>query len=391
MISHLACSRCDARAPHREVNQLCGCGSPLLARYDIEAASRTLTREALRQRPATLWRYRELLPLEPGERPLTLGEGGTPLLRARRAGAALRLARLLIKDEALNPTGSFKARGMAVALAKARALGVGKVCIPTAGNAGGAAAAYAALGGIEAYVYMPEGTPPAFEAEARATGARVTRAGGTIAEAAEELEPAARAGNWFDLSTLKEPYRVEGKKTMGFEIFEALGRLPDVVVCPAGGGTALVGLWKAFDELEAMGWVGGERPRMYAVQAAGCAPLVRAFEEGAAAARPWLAPWTRALGLCVPHARADFLILELLRLSGGGAVAVPEERIAEGERLLGREGLFASPESGTAAAGLSLLVEQGRVRRDDLVVLFNTAGGAKYVRPAEAAQPRDAA
>jgi threonine synthase len=379
VISHLGCPRCDFQASPREVHQLCRCGAPLLARYDVEAAGRTLTPEALRRRPPTLWRYRELLPLGPKERPLTLGEGGTPLLRARRLEKALRLGRLLIKDEAQNPTGSFKARGMAVALAKARALGVRAVALPSAGNAGGAAAAYAALAGIEAHVYMPEGTPPAFEAEARAVGAHVTSGGGSIAEAAKALAPEAMAGRWYDLSTFKEPYRVEGKKTMAFEIFEAIGRLPDAVVYPAGGGTGLVGLWKGFDELEAMGWIGSARPRMYAVQAAGCAPLVRAFAAGHAAAAPWHEPRTRALGLRVPQSRADFMILNILRASGGAAVAVEEEQIAEGERLLGREGLFASPESGAAAAGLAQLVEQGQVERDDLVVLFHTAGGAKYV------------
>lgn len=382
MITHLACARCAAPASHREVHQLCACGSPLLARYDVRAAARALTRGALRRRPPTLWRYRELLPLEPGERALTLGEGGTPLLHARRAGGALGLRGLLIKDESQNPTGSFKARGMAVAIAKARALGALAVALPTAGNAGGAAAAYAALAGLEAHVCIPEGTPPAFEVEARSTGASVTRVGGSIAEAATDLAGRAAGRGWYDLATFREPYRVEGKKTMGFEIVEALGRAPDAVVYPAGGGTGLVGVWKAFDELEAMGWIGTARPRMYAVQAAGCAPLVRAFENGEATCAAWPDPRTRALGLRVPRSRADFLILDILRRSGGGAVAVEEERIAEGERLLGREGLFASPESGAAMAGLEELARRGELLRDEIVVLFHTAGGAKYVAAA---------
>ncbi|MFN2433203.1 MAG: threonine synthase [Gemmatimonadota bacterium] len=379
MITHLECARCQSRLPHEEVQQLCRCGAPLFARYDLAAAAVTLTREALRRRPPNLWRYRELLPLRSDQPGLTLGEGATPLLRARRLGAALRLPRLLIKDESCNPTGSFKARGMAVALAKARALGVRTVALPTAGNAGGAAAAYAAVAGLEAHVFMPEGTPLAFEAEARSVGAAVTRAGRSIAEAARRLAPSAMAGRWYDLSTFKEPYRVEGKKTMGFELFEALGRLPEAVVYPAGGGTGLVGLWKAFDELEGLGWIGGGRPRMYAVQAAGCAPLVEAFEAGRESARPVTDPVTRALGLRVPHSRADFLILNILRASGGAAVAVSEEAIGHGERLLGREGLFASPESGAAAAGLALLVAREAILPDDTVVLFHTAGGAKYV------------
>jgi threonine synthase len=379
VISHLACSRCGAEASHREVNHLCGCGAPLLARYDVEAARRTLTREALRERPRNLWRYRELLPLDLDEESLTLGEGGTPLLHARRLGEWLGLRRLFVKDESQNPTGSFKARGMAVAVSKARSLGARAVCLPSAGNAGGAAAAYAALAGLEAHVFLPDDTPAAFESEARAMGASVCRAGASIAEAAKEMAPAAMAGQWYDLSTFKEPYRVEGKKTMGFEIVEALARLPDAVIYPVGGGTGVVGLWKAFDELEALGWVGAGRPRMYAVQVEGCAPLVRAFEEGRETALPWESPATRALGLRVPHSRADFLILNVLRASGGAAIAVGEDALAEGERLLGVEGFHASPESGAAAAGLARLVWERRLASDETVVLFHTAGGAKYV------------
>jgi threonine synthase len=387
MISHLACSRCGAQASHREVNHLCSCGAPLLARYDVEAARQTLTRDALRERPPTIWRFRELLPLDLDEESLTLGEGGTPLLHARHLGARLGLRRLLVKDESQNPTGSFKARGMAVAVSKARSLGARAVCLPSAGNAGGAAAAYAALAGLEAHVYLPVDTPPAFEAEARAVGAVVQRAGASIAEAAREMARAALSERWYDLSTFKEPYRVEGKKTMGFEIVETLGRLPDAVIYPAGGGTGLVGLWKAFDEMEALGWVGSQRPRMFAVQAEGCAPLVRAFEEGGDTAPPWSAPATRALGLRVPQSRADFLILNVLRASGGAALAVPEEAIAEGERLLGSEGLHASPESGVAAAGLARLVWEGRLDSDETVVLMHTAGGAKYAAAGEEKAP----
>lgn len=379
VITHLTCSRCSARASHRRANHVCRCGAPLLARYDLEAAGRTLTLQALRSRPVTLWRYREVLPLEPHERPLTLGEGGTPLLHAHRLGAALGLPRLLIKDEACNPTGSFKARGMSVAIAKARALGASAVCLPTAGNAGGAAAAYAALAGIDAHVYMPEDTPRGFEVEARALGAGVRRVGSSIADAAKELARAAIPGRWYDLSTFREPYRVEGKKTMGFEIFEALGRLPDAIVYPTGGGTGLVGLWKAFDELQGLGWTGDGRPRMYAVQAAGCAPLVRAFQDGRETAAPWPEPHTRALGLRVPSSGADFLVLNILRATRGGAIAVEEGEIVEGERLLAREGLHASPESGAAVAGLLRLQARAEVRAEDLVVLFHTASGAKYL------------
>jgi threonine synthase len=274
---------------------------------------------------------------------------------------------------------------MAVAVAKARSLGARAVWLPSAGNAGGAAAAYAALAGLEAHVILPEGTPPAFTAEARAVGADVRIAGSSIAEAARVMAPEAMAEQWYDLSTFREPYRLEGKKTMGFELFAALGRLPDAIVYPTGGGTGVVGLWKAFDELQALEWVGAERPRMYAVQAEGCAPLVRAFEEGRPAALPWKEPRTRALGLRVPHSRADFLILNILRASGGAALAVAETALAEGERLLAAEGLWASPESGAAAAGLTRLVAEGRVDRDETVVLVHTAGGVKYLSPAPAA------
>jgi threonine synthase len=382
VISHLACARCDARYPHTEIQHLCRCGAPLLARYDFAAVRTTLSRESLKQRVSTLWRYRELLPLMPDDLPMTMGEGCTPLLEARNLGRALGLQRLLVKDESQNPTGSFKARGMAVALSKARALGVEAVCLPSAGNAGGAAAAYAALGGIDAHVYMPEETPAAFPAEVRSVGGHVTIAGSSIADAARELAPAAMRSRWYDLATFREPYRVEGKKTMGFELFEILGRLPHVIVYPTGGGTGIVGLWKAFDELQALGWIGRERPRVYAVQAAGCAPLVRAFQEGRAVAAPWPEPRTRALGLRVPASRADFLVLNVLRASGGGAVAIDENHIAEGEGLLGLEGLFASPESGAGAAGLRSLAGEGRISPEETVVLFNTAGGAKYVAAA---------
>ena len=329
-----------------------------------------------------MWRYRELLPLFPGESPVTLGEGFTPLIHAVRLGRELGLSRLYVKDESLNPTNSFKARGQSTAVTRARALGVSTLSVPTAGNAGCAMAAYAARAGLEAQVFMPMDVKTPFRLECASYGATVTLVDGFITDAGRVAAERGRPLGWYDVSTLKEPYRLEGKKTMGFELAEQLGwRWPDVVVYPTGGGTGLIGMWKAFEELEAIGWVEpGRRPRMISVQAEGCAPIVRAFDEGRASAESPERPHTIADGLRVPRAVGDFLMLRILRASGGTAIAVSDAAMVDGMRRLGRtEGISAAPEGGATVAALALLVERGLVTDDELVVLFNTGGALKYL------------
>ena len=387
-IDTLECSRCSKTSNPREIAFLCPCGAPLLVRYRIGEAARTLTREALRDRPPTMWRYREVLP-GAGE-PVSLGEGMTPLHHARRLGSSLGLTNLFIKDESVNPTGSFKARGLSAAVTVARELGVEHAAIPSAGNAGGALAAYGALAGIGVTLFLPEDTPAPFFVEARALGANVRTVSGSIADCARRLAAEGEGlspSRWYDVSTLKEPYRIEGKKTMGYELVEqAGGRVPDVIVYPTGGGTGLIGMWKAFDEMERLGWIGSERPRMVSVQAAGCAPIVRAYETGAESAGVWDAPATYASGLRVPSARGDFLILRALRESRGAALAVTDAEMHESAREIGRsEGIHAAPEGGATLAALKKLVETGRVARDETVVLFNTGTGLKYPDPPGAA------
>jgi threonine synthase len=322
-----------------------------------------------------------MLPVQSPAGIVSLGEGMTPLLRADRLGKQLGLKHLYIKDEALNPTGSFKARGLAVAIARAAELGVQRVAIPSAGNAGGATAAYAARAGVQAFVFMPRDVPQAFITECLVNGAQVELVDGLITDAGKRVAAGREAHGWFDLSTLKEPYRVEGKKTMGYEIAEQLDwELPHVIVYPTGGGTGLIGMWKSFDEMEALGWIDSERPRMVSVQAAGCAPIVRAFQSGARRAEPWENATTMAAGLRVPSAVGDALMLRALRESEGTALAVSEEEILDGIRQLGRyEGIFACPEGGAVLAGLRRLIAQGWVDREERVVLFNTGSGLKYL------------
>jgi threonine synthase len=376
---HLECSACfQPYSPTTLVN-LCSCGAPVLARYRLEEAADALDRDCLEG--STLWRYHAMLPVQSSAGVVSLGEGMTPLLRADRLGAQLGLKHLYIKDEALNPTGSFKARGLALAIARAAELGVRQVAIPSAGNAGGATAAYAARAGLQAHVFMPRDVPQAFITECLFNGAYVELVDGLITDAGKRVAAEREKYGWFDLSTLKEPYRVEGKKTMGYEIAEQLEwELPDVIIYPTGGGTGLIGMWKGFDELEALGWIDSQRPRMVAVQAAGCAPIVRAFHSGATRAEPWENAVTMASGLRVPSAVGDVLMLRALRDSEGTAVAVDEEEIINGVRQLGQhEGIFACPEGGAALAGLRQLVEQGWVDREERVVLFNTGSGLKYL------------
>ncbi len=382
--THLECARGCGAGPFdpRQRHFLCpSCSLPLLARYDLGAA-RAWKRESLIGREPNMWRYRELMPLLPGDRPVTLGEGFTPLLHAKRLGETLGLDRLFIKDESLNPTSSFKARGLSAAITRARALGAQTIALPTAGNAGNAAAAYCAAAGLACQVFIPKDAKPAFIDECRLYGAEVTLVDGLVTDAgrlaAEKGEPL----GWYDVSTLKEPYRVEGKKTMGYELAEQLAwTLPNWIVYPTGGGTGLVGMWKAFAELAAIGWIAdAERPRMVSVQAEGCAPIVRAFEQGASKAEPWENARTLADGLRVPRAIGDFLILEAVRNSGGTALAVPDSAMVADMIEIGKQsGVSAAPESGAALSALKRLVSQKRIGRDETVVLFNTGGALKYL------------
>ncbi|MBZ0268062.1 threonine synthase [bacterium] len=380
-LSHLECGQCGKRIEADRLRNLCpDCGRPLLARYDLTTARSAVDRDAPPPGGRSLWRFPELLPVRDPAHRLTLGEGGTPLFRAKRLGKAVGHAHVLVKDEGVNPTGSFKARGMAVAVARAKELGATALSVPSAGNAAGAMSAYAARAGLPAHVFMPKDVPAPFVAECRALGAHVTLVDGLISDcgrvAAAELERHGR----FDVSTLKEPYRLEGKKTLGYELAEQLGwELPDVIIYPTGGGTGLVGMWKAFDEMEALGWIGTHRPRMVTVQSTGRAPMVRAFEAGERHATPWEGAATIADGLRVPAAVGDFLILAALRESGGRAIAVPDDALLADASLLGRtEGIFAAPEGGATVTALRVLCERGWIEPTERVVLFNTGSGHKY-------------
>lgn len=380
-LTHLECPECHNEFDPDRLQTFCqNCRSPLLARYDLKAAAR-VGREQVAERPRGLWRWGELLPVRQASYRLTLGEGDTPLLPASRLGQKLELKHLYIKDESLNPTGTFKARGLVVAVSKAMELGVRSFVIPTAGNAGGALAAYAARGRVEAHVYMPQDATRTNQTEVRLSGAHLHLVDGTIQDAAKAAVAEAGPHGWFDVSTFKEPYRVEGKKTMGLELAEAFGwELPDVIIYPTGGGTGLVGMWKAFDELEAMGWIGSKRPRMVSVQAEGCAPIVRAFQSGAERAELWENAHTIAAGLRVPSAFADRLILRVIRESNGTAVAVSDDVIVNTQEELARaEGVLAAPEGAATLAALYLLLDQGWIMKDNNIVLFNTGSRLKYL------------
>jgi threonine synthase len=365
--------------PHTTLQNLCpACKSPLLARYDLDAARRTLSLAALRARPATMWRYEEVLP---GGAPITLGEGMTPLIHARRLGEHIGLHHLYIKDEGLNPTASFKARGLSAAVTAAAALGARTLALPTAGNAGGAAAAYAAKAGLGCVIAMPSDTPSANVIESRAFGADVRLIDGLISDCGKYIAEHAATEGWFEVSTLKEPYRIEGKKTMGYELWEEFeGRLPDVIVYPTGGGVGLIGMWKAFEELEAMGLIGRERPRMISAQAAGCAPIVTAFEQHRDASEFFENAATIASGLRVPKPLGDFLILADLYASSGEAVPATDREMLSACRDMARlEGLFAAPEGGAGLAAIEKLVQEKKIRAGETVVLFNTGSGYKYL------------
>ncbi len=380
--SHLECTACGARHESEELHGLSTCcGRPLYPRYDIESLRERLPREQLVGRRADLWRYAELLPVRRAENMVALGEGWTPLIDAPRLARELGVRVLMVKDEGQNPTASFKARGLTMAISRAKELGVSEVALPSAGNAGSAAAAYAAAAGMRAHIVVPADTPAPIIEEIRALGADLELLDGLITDCGARVAEGVREHGWFDLSTLREPYRVEGKKTMGYEIAEQLGwRLPDVIVYPTGGGTGLVGMWKAFDEMERLGWIGPHRPRMICVQAAGCAPIVRAWQQGHDSAAPWEGAHTFASGLRVPRAVGDFLILAGVRESGGVAVTVTDEEMREWTHRVGRlTGIFCAPEGAATAAAVHGLRQRGVLSGEEEVVLFNTGSGLKYV------------
>jgi threonine synthase len=356
-------------------------GAPLFARYDLDAVRKKVKKEDLASRIPTMWRYEEVMPVEDKQFCVSLGEGYTPLLQASSLGRKLGVPNLFVKEEGVNPTGSFKARGMSAAISRAAELGARAIAIPSAGNAGGATAAYAARAGLSSHIFMPKDVPQANYIECVVLGAQVELVDGLISDCGKIVAQRKEAEGWFDISTLKEPYRVEGKKTMGYELAEQFDwELPDVVVYPTGGGTGLIGMWKAFDEMEQLGWIGSKRPRMVSVQAAGCAPIVRAYESGALSAEPWQNAQTKASGLRVPAAVGDFLMLNAIRESQGCAVSVTDEELMDGVTEMARAlGIFPAPEGGATLAGLKKLIAQNWILESDRVVLFNTGTSLKYL------------
>ncbi len=382
-MTELQCSDCGTLFSAAEIHTYCpNCQSPLIVNYDLTAAKQHVDRDEVHKRLKGMWRWHELLPVREPQNMVTLGEGDTAILHLPRTGNDLGLSNLFVKDESSNPTGSFKARGLSAAVSKARELGIKKVIIPTAGNAGGAMAAYAARAGMQALIYMPRDTPTANIIESRIAGAEVILVDGLISDAAGMAGEKARAEGWFDVSTFKEPYRMEGKKIMGYELAESFNwTLPDVIIYPTGGGTGLVGMWKAFNELEELGWLNDtKRPRMVSVQAEGCAPVIKAFNSGASFCDFWLGAQTMASGLRVPKSFADRLILANIRESAGTAVAVSDSAILEAQKsLAAQEGIFAAPEGAATLAALKELVAQKWIEPDERVVIFNTGSGLKYL------------
>ena len=380
-LTQLQCAACGKQHDCQRLQNLCiACGKPLFAIVDLNAAGKEISREKMAKRQRSLWRYRELLPLPKDAEPISLGEGGTPLLRSKKFGAESDVD-LWIKDESVNPTQSFKARGMSVAVSMAKYLGATKLAAPSAGNAGGALAAYAARAGLEAHIFMPRDTPRANIIECREVGAHVTLIDGLITDCGAEIAKRKEKEGWFDLSTLKEPYRIEGKKTLGYEIAEQLAwKLPDVILYPTGGGTGLIGMWKAFDEMETLGWIDDKRPRMISVQATGCSPIVRAFEVGEKFADEFPDAHTVASGLRVPKAIGDFLMLDILRKSNGGAITVDDEEMIRAVREVGsKEGLFVAPEGAACFVALKKARASGQIGDGERVVIFNTGSGIKYL------------
>ena len=382
-VTHLECSMTGERYPADELHNLSRAGKPLLVRYDLAGVKKSLSREALAQRPHDLWRYRELLPVRRIEDIVSLGEAVTPIVAMPKLAKMLATTEILVKDESRLPTGSFKARGLAMAVSMAKALGVAHMAMPTNGNAGAALAAYASRAGIKTTVFCPQDTPEVNVREIALLGATVYRVNGLIDDCGKIVTQGQAKVGWFDTSTLKEPYRIEGKKTMGLELAEQLGwELPDVVLYPTGGGTGLIGMWKAFAELEAIGFIGKKRPRMVAVQAAGCAPIVRAYDAGAEHAARWEDAQTIAAGIRVPQAIGDFLVLRAVRESAGFAIAVADAAISAAVDEVARaEGLLLCPEGAATYAALKQGIADGRIRRDERALLFNCATGLKYPMP----------
>jgi len=390
--THLECSLCKQTYPAEQVANLCSCGGPLLVRFDLDTLRHRWPRRAVAGGPSSMWRYAPILPPADGSI-VTLGEGWTPLVRTKRLGARLGADSLWVKDEGLNPTGSFKARGLSCAVSMCAELGVKKVAIPSAGNAARAMAAYAAAAGMEAHIFMPRDVPQANFLECKAYGARVTLVDGLISDCGRMVAERGPVEGWFDVSTLKEPYRIEGKKTMGYEVAEQMGwELPDAIFYPTGGGVGMIGMWKAFDEMEKLGWIGSRRPKMIAVQATGCAPIVRAFEENEPRSRFFDGAHTVAAGLRVPKALGDFLVLEAVRESHGAAIAVTDdEMLAAGVQLASDEGIYAAPEGAACVAALEKLLASGFLKQTDRIVLYNTGCGLKYPEAYSTRFPRSAA
>ncbi len=379
-ITHLECTYCNATYLADEAHRICAeCEKVLYPRYDLQAASSDLDRNALKDRPANMWRYFEVMPVRDPANVVTLGEGFTPIFKAERFGVEIGCSNLYIKDEGVNPTASFKARGLSAAVSKAKELGITKITMPSAGNAAGAMTAYAAKAGIESYVFMPKDAPESNQKEVVITGGELNLIDGLISDAGVLSRARAAQEGFFDVSTLQEPYRVEGKKTMGYEIAEQSGwTLPDAIIYPTGGGTGIVGMWKAFAEMETMGWIGSSRPKMFAVQAEGCAPMVRAFERGDEFAEPWQDAQTIAPGIRVPGGIGDYLILNAIRESGGGALTVSDEEIRDYMGRVARsEGMFICPEGAATAAALQKLLTDGRLDPDENILLLNTGSGLK--------------
>jgi threonine synthase len=393
LVTHLECSLCNRKFQADKACNLCECGGPLLVRYNLALLRETWSLDSFASAPDSMWRYAPALPVRLESSIVSLGEGMTPLLSATRTGARIGASDLLIKDEGLNPTGSFKARGLSCAVSMCVELGIRKLAIPSAGNAASALAAYSAAAGIEAHIFMPQDVPQANFIECSAYGARVTLVEGLISDCARIVAERSEQEGWFDISTLKEPYRIEGKKTMGYELAEQLGwELPDAILYPTGGGVGMIGMWKAFDELQAMRWIGSKRPKMIAVQAEGCQPVVRAFQEGAERSRFWDDAATVASGLRVPKPLGDFLVLQAVRESGGTAIAVPDsELIDAGIRLATEEGIFICPEGATCVTATERLLRDGFLKREDKIVIYNTGSGLKYPEAYSTRFPRMAA
>ena len=393
-VTHVECSVCGKRREAGQIHNLCECGGPLLVHYDLAKAKAQWQREDVAKGPSNMWRYAPVLPVRDARSVVSLGEGMTPLVRATRLGARLGVQDLWVKDEGINPTGSFKARGLSCAVSMCVELGIRRVAIPSAGNAASAMAAYAAAAGIEAHIFMPRDVPQSNYIECKAFGAHVTLVDGLISDCGRMVAERKDAEGWFDVSTLKEPYRIEGKKTMGYEVAEQLGwALPDAIFYPAGGGVGLIGMWKAFAEMEALGWIpAGKRPKMIAVQSEGCQPVVRAFERGDSKSEFWENAHTAAAGLRVPKPLGDVLMLDAIRASGGTAIAVSDEELLDACLDLGAdEGIFAAPEGGACVAALRKLLASGFLKPEERIVLYNTGAGLKYLEAFSTRFPRSTA